>query len=32
MLKKFQMSDLRLDTDFVAQLHQGTAAFVNANN
>jgi HD-like signal output (HDOD) protein len=31
MLKKFQMSDLRLDTDFVAQLHQGTAAFVNAN-
>lgn len=32
MLKKFQMSDLRLDTDFVAQLHEGTAAFVNANN
>lgn len=31
MLKKFQMSDLRLDTDFVAQLHEGTAAFVNAN-
>jgi len=31
MLKKFQMSDLRLDTDFVAQLHEGTAASVNAN-
>lgn len=32
MLKKFQMTDLRLDTDFVAQLHEGTAAFVNANH
>lgn len=32
MLKKFQMSDLRLDTDFVALLHEGTASFVNANH
>jgi HD-like signal output (HDOD) protein len=32
MLKKFHMSDLRLDTNFVAQLHEGTAAFVNANH
>ena len=32
MLKKFQMTDLRLDPDFVAQLYEGTAAFVNANH
>ncbi len=32
LLKKFQMSELRLDTDFLAQLHEGTATFVNANH
>lgn len=30
MLKKFGMSDLKIDTDFVSQLHEGTSAFVNA--
>jgi len=32
MLKKFQMTDLCLDTEFVAHLHEGTAAFVNSNH
>ena len=32
MLKKFGMTKIKLDTEFMSQLHEGTASFVNANH